>query len=452
MADSLHYHIVGVAGVGMSALAQALQAAGHTVSGSDRHCDQGQELDVVRKLRAGGIRITAQDGGAVTSATHAVVVSTAIEADNPEIVKATACGVPVQHRSEALAALLRGRPCIAIAGTSGKSTVTGMTGWALECLGVDPAVINGAPVVNWRTDDAVGNVRSGMGPWVVEADESDRSLLNLKPTWALVTNVSKDHFDVEESTRLFRAFVARVTDGVVDLVANPDLLDGFDPQVSAAGSTFTFRGHPVELRVPGRHNALNAYATLLLCERLGYDSGAAAEALGEFRGIERRLEKAGEAGGVTVIDDYAHNPAKIRAAWEALAPYAERMLAIWRPHGYGPLRALMDELVTLFREVMQDGDRLYMLPVYDAGGSADRSINSDALVERLADARGVYFVETPADAVTRVVDEARSGDTVLTLGARDPQLPVMAREIVRGLGRARLYSTSASCGRPRCQA
>ena len=425
-----HYHVVGVAGVGMSAVAQILAATGARVTGSDRFLDSGNDLEIFAKLRLAGIEIVAQDGFAISKDTTAVVVSTAIEKDNPDYKCAAASGVEILHRSEALAMLLKGRSCIAISGTSGKSTVTGMVGWILDSLGADPAVVNGAPVLNWRDDEHIGNVRLGGGVWVVEADESDRSLLNIHPDWAVITNVSKDHFEIDESIALFHQFAAQASKGILSLIDDPAVMAGFAPEVTAVGSSFEYKDVKFEVNVPGKHNADNAYCAILLCELLGHALSEIAAALKTFAGIERRLERIGIANGVAVVDDYAHNPAKIRAAWWALSPYCENMIAVWRPHGYGPLRLLMDEMVEMFSEVMQSGDKLYLLPVYDAGGTTDRSVNSDLLVDRLkAKGFNVEFVQDAGAATSLVVADAVDGDTVLILGARDPQLPVMARDI-----------------------
>jgi UDP-N-acetylmuramate--alanine ligase len=177
-----HYHLVGVAGVGMSALAQVLLGQGMRVSGSDRHFDRGEDLEVIAKLRGAGVRFLPQDGRGVTAGTAGVVVSTAIEKGNPDLEAAECRAVPVMHRAEMLARAAAGKRCVAVTGTSGKSTVTGMIGWILDQAGADPVVVNGAPVLNWVTPAAVGNVRLGKSDlWVLEADESDRSLLRYHP-------------------------------------------------------------------------------------------------------------------------------------------------------------------------------------------------------------------------------------------------------------------------------
>lgn len=431
MTSHKHYHIVGVAGTGMNGLAQVLLAQGCPVTGSDRARDAGDEGEVLRKLAAGGVVLCPQDGSGVAPGTTGVVVSTAIEDDNADIAAARRHGVPVLHRAEMLAALVEGKPCVAVTGTSGKTTVTGMIGWALEQLGADPTVVNGGILADWQSDQRIGNVRCGRSDlWVIEADESDRSLLRFHPDWAVITNVSTDHFKAEEAEDLFRRFAGQVRRGIVGVEDRSAIA----PVLTAGGSTFEWDGVRFALPLPGRHNAENALCAAALCRLLGYDLRQVSAALSTFRGIARRLETVGVAGGVRVIDDYGHNPAKIRAAWESLAPYSPRLLAAWRPHGFGPLRKMLDELATDLPRLVRPSDRLYLLPVFDAGGTADRSIGSEALAAALK-ARGLAATvvdgyESLASAIAR---EARAGDTVLIMGARDPHLPHLAREILERL-------------------
>lgn len=429
-----HYHLVGVAGVGMSALAQAMIAEGFEVTGSDRYRDTGAGLDVLGKLEKARVRLVPQDGSGVTGAVG-VVVSTAIEDDNPDILAATEQGVTVLHRSDALAGLVADKRCVAVTGTSGKSTVTGMIGWVLAEGGMDPTVVNGAPVLNWRDGNAIGNFRRGGSDlWIVEADESDRSLLRFHPDWAVITNASHDHFSLEETLDLFEAFSEQVGTGLVSTLREPGLLEGFEAKLSREGSVFRHGCAEIRVPVPGRHNAENALLAVELCRRLGMDLDAVVDGLGSYMGIHRRLERVGSAGGISVFDDYAHNPAKIRAAWETLAPYHGRMIAVWRPHGFGPLRGMMDALAEVFCALCGERDRVYVLPVYDAGGTADRSVGADALVDRLraggADAR----YEADAVALPALIAElSEAGDVILTMGARDPELPALARAILSAL-------------------
>ena len=432
-------HVTGVAGVGMSAVAQAALGAGLSVSGSDRYHDSGEALPVLGQLGRAGVTLYPQDGSGVRAGTDAVVVSTAIEAGNPDVLAAAASGVPVVHRSVLLAKLVEGRSCLAVAGTCGKSTVTGMAGWILEQAGLDPTVVNGAPVANWQSESDVGNVRIGGELWVIEADESDRSLLNYEPLHAVITNMSADHFDLEETRRVFEAFRTRVCGRCIGALDGSPYLDGVSPEVGAGGSRFEFRGETFRLALPGAHNVENALHAVMLCELAGVSVAQSAAALATFRGIHRRLEVAARVDGITVIDDYAHNPAKIAAALAAVQPFAGRLVAVWRPHGYGPLRSMLDGLAAAFGVLSGGRHRVLLLPVYDAGGTADRSIGSEALASRLA--AGGVDVACVADyaAVRQALRESAltAGDAVLVMGARDPGLPSLARSCLDGSRRRR---------------
>ena len=415
----------------MSALAEALVDAGAEVSGSDRLLDSGRETPVLQRLRAQGIRLFPQDGSGVTKDTDALVVSTAIEDTNPDIRRARELGVPLRHRSEMLAEVCAGRELIAVAGTCGKSTTTALLGTILEGCGADPAVVNGAGVVAWRTERRTGSVRRGAGPCVVEVDESDKSLLRFTPAHAILTNASADHFPLEETLLLFDEFRRKVSGVVVD-----GILAGEEPPEFTRipwGCRFEWRGQMYDVPVPGLHNGMNAWQAVQMALALGYAPERVAAALRSFRGVDRRLERIGAtAEGAVVVDDYAHNTEKIRAAWKTLQAEAEgRVVGLWRPHGYGPLRHMMDDLVRMFSETLSPDDRLLVLPVYDAGGTADRSVQSDALVDALK-ARGVgaEWVRDHAEARARMRELGRAGDILATFGARDPELPETARALV----------------------
>ena len=435
-------------------MAQVLIAEGCLVSGSDRYCDTGHDPEVARKLRSAGVRFFPQDGSGIAHSTRALVVSSAIENDNPEILAANRLNVPVVPRAQMLGSLVRDKCCVAVAGTSGKSTVTGMIGWILERLGADPVVVNGGILLNWRDENRVGNVRTrretgrrrdaacpagnregnSREVWVIEADESDRSLLSFSPDWAVITSLSSDHFGPAETVELFRAFSRRVKVGLVGVLNDKDFFRNFAPELSATGSDFTYGNVRFRVNLPGHHNAENAMCAVVLCERLGFGLERIGGELGSFMGIQRRLETAGTVRGVTVVDDYAHNPAKIRAAWRAVAPYYRRVLGVWRPHGFGPLSMMMDGLTSAFSELCVGPDRIYVLPVYDAGGTADRTVQSHMLVERLR-ARGAAAVSVnhPAELVEMITGIAERGDVVLTMGARDPELAGLARNLLERL-------------------
>jgi UDP-N-acetylmuramate--alanine ligase len=421
----------------MSALAQVLIGQGHRVSGSDRALAGDAAPPIFGQLTNGGVVLCPQDGSGVTSGTDAVIVSSAIEDDNPDLGAADRLGIPVQHRAERLAELAGQGKCLAVTGTSGKTTVTALAGWVLAELGANPTVVNGGSTTGWIADDRVGNVRIGTPDlWVVEADESDRSLLNFRPEWAIITNVSRDHFELDDLQAMFHRFADQTAAFVItdsDLDAN---LDMSSVHGSAEGIRFVYGETEFSLALIGEHNVRNALQVVLMVEQMGYALADVAAALESFPGVHRRLERVGQAAGVTVFDDYAHNPSKITAAWTAVRKISSRVFGIWQPHGYGPLAHMYDELLECFTTLAREEDRVFVRPVFYAGGTTTRTVSSDQFVADLR-TRGVN-VELAAgaqDVVAGAGVDLQEGDAVLSMGARDPLLPEYARAIVDAIAR-----------------
>lgn len=442
-------HVTGVAGVGMSALAQVLTWSHHLVTGSDRYRDQGVDLPVLHALEQSGVTLVPQDGSAVNASTAAVVYSTAIERGNPDFMAAEKYGVPCVHRAKMLAEEAAGHPVWAVAGTAGKTTTTGMLGWILEQIGLNPTVVNGGALVDWAGEGSVGNVRRGApdSPWVLEVDESDRSLLEFHPEWSILTNISQDHFSLVEVRKLFRRYAEQVHTGVicgpgVAEVLGPLRALRIEPEFKLesgadGGAWLRWRGTRLRVRLPGRHNLLNGLLAAELCAQLGGNPMDIAEALGRFNGIQRRLERVDRGGAVSIFDDYAHNPIKIAAAWNAASDCAKgrRILGVWRPHGFKPLRDMLSPLADALTAVMRPSDRLWLLPVYYAGGTVDAaSVSSDDLARQLQ-MRGVNVgVVADYSALAGILlREAHAGDTILLMGARDPALPDFARRLADSL-------------------
>ena len=415
-------HLVGIGGVGMSALAQAYLDAGYAVSGADRSLRaDGRRTPVLEALSAEGVHLFPDDGSGVGVGTDRLVVSTAIEDTNPDLAAARARGIPVVHRAAALSELLSARKLVAVAGTCGKSTVTAILGHVLVECGFDPLVVNGAQVVGWDVNGTrVGSVRNGAGEYAVaEVDESDKSLTAFHPYAAIVTNASADHYSKEEMDSVFDAFIRDIPGPVID----GRVTDGAPAEAVE------------KLPMPGAHNRANARLALAMAISLGADPAKAAAALATFSGVERRLQRVGSVlcgdQEVAVYDDYAHNPEKLHAMWTTIAEaYPRGVATVWRPHGYGPLRKMLEPLAAAFRGVMRPQDALVLLPVYDAGGTADRSVNSDALAALLGDAPGtVKLVSNLEEAEEYLRARADAFGAIVTAGARDPGLPVLARRL-----------------------
>lgn len=445
MGHARHIHLAGVAGVGMSALAQALASQGWQVTGSDRHLDQGTPIPVLDILQRAGIHCAPQDGSALTPSTYALVVSTAIEDDNPEIQAARKFNIPIKHRAEILAELVHGKPLLAVAGTAGKTTSTGMLGWVLEQLGANPNVVNGGAVVDWVTPDSVGNFRRGgdTSPWILELDESDQSLIRFPfaPEWSILTNISADHYDLQTVEEIFAQYAQNIRKGIIcgpgvrSLLKHPpvELIEEQPEDVTCTDEcvSFVWKKQPFVIPQIGEHNAWNAFLVAVLCSKLGHALPDIAEALSRFHGMQRRLEEVGRtASGIRIIDDYAHNPAKLAAAWSAVARPNNRVLGVWRPHGFGPLRNFFSEFAEAFAKSVRPRDRLWILPVYYVGGRATQDINADALVDELQkQSIPATFAPDYDDLLQDIRATAQPNDTILFMGARDPAIPAAARRL-----------------------
>ena len=398
-------HLIGIGGVGMSALATALVRLGDEVTGADRTLGTPN----IAFLESLGIKVFPDDGSGVDATTDEVIVSTAIEASNPGLKKAEELGIPVTHRAKALARTLNGYKLVAVVGTCGKSTVTAMLGHVLAECGLDPICVNGANVPGWE-----GAVRFGTGAYAVaEVDESDKSLVAFSPYAAVVTNASADHYSEEEMNEVFDAFIkgckGPVIDGRLKDLANLAQL---------------------EVPVPGQHNRQNAELAVRMAVALGVPLERALAAMKTFGGVERRLQliTANRESAAAVYDDYAHNPEKLRAMWTTLAEkYPAGICVIWRPHGYAPLRKMLEPLAAMFSETIRPQDKLLLLPVYDAGGTTDRSINSEALVEAIT--RGAILLSDLEAAYAWCEAHRSEFAAFVTCGARDPGLPVLARRL-----------------------
>lgn len=456
------YFFCGVGGSGMAPLALIMRSKGFRVQGSDRALDQARVAARFDYLQSQGIGLFAQDGSGVISADQIVVASAAVEDTVPDMVSARRVGARVMRRAELLSELFNGSDQrVGVAGTSGKSTITAMLAWILDHAGQDPTVINGADMLNYVTADAPFAAARVGGPdlFAAEVDESDGTIALYNPTVAVVSNISLDHKSMEELRQLFGDFVARSSVAVLNfdnaeslalagraqeavsfsLISSEADLSARDIVQRPDGVDFTAHcrdgaNWPVSLRTPGLHNVANALAALLAAQALGVDMAAAAQALSDYRGVRRRLEVTGIARGIIVIDDFAHNPDKIAATLRTLRAFPGRLLVMFQPHGFGPIRLMRRELAEAFQQGLAPDDVLIMPePVY-YGGTTDRSVGSQDLVGDLV-AMGVK-AEAYADRAAcgdRLVELARSGDRIIVMGARDDTLSVFAQDLLERL-------------------
>jgi UDP-N-acetylmuramate--alanine ligase len=459
------YFFCGIGGSGMLPLALIVQGRGAEVAGSDRTLDQGRLAPKFEYLERRGIALFPQDGSGLTRPDQILVASAAVEESVPDVVKAREIGARRLGRPELLAELFNAAGNgIAVGGTSGKSTVTGMIGWILHAAGRDPTVMNGAVMKNFAGPDApFASALVGAGDdFVSEVDESDGSIALYRPAVAVLNNISLDHKSLDELRHLFAGFAARADAVALNLdddetrllaAALPEdklVTYGFaDPEADLFGSglveapfAVTFEANdrrtgatvPVALRVPGLHNALNALAAIAAATEVGVSLADAARALAGFTGLRRRLERVGAAGGVTVIDDFAHNPDKIAATLRTLHAFPGRLLIFFQPHGYGPLRTMKEALIEGLAHAMAADDALIMPdPVYH-GGTTNREVGSGDIVAGVRSlGRTAEHVPDRADCADRLVALARPGDRIIVMGARDDTLTAFAENLLVGL-------------------
>ncbi|HEX6208589.1 MAG TPA: UDP-N-acetylmuramate--L-alanine ligase [Actinomycetota bacterium] len=436
--DLRRVHLVGVGGAGMSGIARLLLARGIAVSGSDLKDSPGLAL-----LRGAGAEVTVGHRPENVGSAEAVVVSTAIGRDNPEVVAARRRGLPVYARAQVLAAMMAERRGIAIAGTHGKTTTTSMTAVIFERAGLDPTYVVGGDL-----NESGSNARSGDGDYfIAEADESDGSFLLLDPEIGVVTNVEPDHLDFyrggEDVEAAFAAFcrradrlvacgddpgVRRVLDAAPSEVVTYGMGEGNDVRL---GSVETMNGEgrgvvvvdgervEVSLSIVGRHHLLNATAAMLTARAVGVPLESAAEALRSFTGVRRRFEPRGDARGARFVDDYAHHPTEITATLEAARSTGPaRLVAVFQPHRYTRTEALWRPL----GGSLATADLVVLTDVYGAGEMPVPGVTGKLLVDSLLDraprARVIYL-PSRADVAPFLAGEIRNGDLVLTLGAGD---------------------------------
>jgi UDP-N-acetylmuramate--alanine ligase len=462
------YFFCGIGGSGMLPLANIVREQGAMVAGSDRALDQGRLAAKFEWLQSLGIELFQQDGSGLSSTNQILVASAAVEDHVPDVAKARALGCTRMTRAELLAELFNAaQRRVAIGGTSGKSTVTGMIGWIAFHAGLDPTIMNGAVMKNFSGSDAhFASARVGNGGlFISEVDESDGSIALFHPEIAVLNNVSLDHKTLEELRVLFGDFVAKAKRAIwnaddaetLALLETLELSDsisfGFcsDANVRATditeeplGISFTLvakgKSIPIRLHVPGKHNVANALAAIAVAIALGISIEKSAAAMAEFNGLGRRFDIVGTKNGITVIDDFGHNPEKIGATLDTLKAFPGRVIAFFQPHGYGPLRVMGEELAAMLAAKLDAKDRLFLCnPVY-FGGTVDRSMGSESVIDAVNAVGRVKAQHIPArekcgDAIVAL---AKPGDRIVVMGARDDTISAFAADILAQISRASL--------------
>ena len=453
--DFKNVFFIGVAGTGMSAIAQYLAGVNKNVSGSDRYFKEGEPNDVKDKLIAAGIQCFLQNGEGINSKTDLVVVSTAIEDTVAEVQKAKQLNIPILKRSEVLALIAKSKKTIAIGGTSGKSTTSAMLFNILETAGLQPGIISGAGLVSIIKEGKIGNAKVGAGEWlVIEADESDGSIVQYHPEVGLLLNIDKDHQEIDELMDIFeifkqnthQLFIVNQSNPLAKKLSQNSSQDFSADTLSKAGYnvtdfkqegltiSFKINGQDFSLNTVGKLNMENALAATAVANQLGIDLQTCSNALKDYEGIYRRHQLLGKKNGVWLIDDYAHNPVKCARSIEACQPVADKVVAWFQPHGYGPTRFLRNDFVTEIAAVLRPQDEIWMSEIFYAGGTAIKDISANDLINDLkALGKNAYFVEDRNNFLAIAKPHLTSNCVLLLMGARDPGLEQFGKEILNNL-------------------
>jgi len=445
---------IGVAGVGMSAIAQYLAGIKKNVSGSDRYFKEGEFNDTKEKLEAEGIRCFLQNGEGITRETDLVVVSTAIEDTVIEVQKAKQLNIPIIKRSELLALIAKSKKTIAVGGTSGKSTTSAMLFDILDHAGLRPGIISGAGLVSIIKEGKIGNAKAGTGEWlVIEADESDGSIVQYHSEIGLLLNVDKDHQEIDELMGIFATFknnskkiIVNQSSALARQLSQNIKQDFSSDENSEAGyiaTNFKQEGFCIEFKIQnskfkintiGQHNMENALAAIAVANQIGVDLQSCAATLKNYEGIYRRNQVLGNRNGIWVIDDYAHNPVKCASAIKACQPVADKVVAWFQPHGYGPTRFLRNDFVKEIAAALRPQDEIWMSEIFYAGGTAVKDISANDLICDIKGlGRNAFFVEDRNRFLETVRPHLSGNAVLLLMGARDPSLETFSKTVFENL-------------------
>ncbi len=449
-----NFFFVGVAGVGMSALAQYLVGTGNKVSGSDRYFRKNTFNETKTKLEAEGIVCFEQGAGGINDTVQLVIVSTAIEDTVPEVHAAKQLGITIIMRSDLLALIAETKKTIAVGGTSGKSTTGGMLFQILQTAGLDPGIISGAGLVSIINEGKIGNAKVGKGDWlIIEADESDGSIIKYHPQIGLLLNIDKDHQEINELLNIFTTFRANTKGSFVvnrSNVLSKTLSNNIDNDFSSDNNeagfvasnlsqngmniSFTINSMPFNLKTIGKHNMENALAATAVASIIGVSLQDCAKGLATYEGIYRRHQLLGEKNGIKIIDDYAHNPAKCAASIMACQPIAKKVIAWFQPHGYGPTRFLRNDFVKEIAAALRPQDEIWMSEIFYAGGTAVKDISANDLINDIkALGKNAFFVEDRNNLLQAIRSHITNDCVLLLMGARDPELEGFCKNLYEKL-------------------
>jgi UDP-N-acetylmuramate--alanine ligase len=448
--DFKNIFFIGIAGTGMSALAQYLKETGKNVSGSDRYFKPGVLNEIKNKLEADGITCFEQNGEGINNLIELVVVSTAVEDTVYEVQKTKALNIPIIKRSDLLALIATSKNTIAVGGTSGKSTTVAMLFEILEVAGMQPSLISGAGLTRLIKQNKIGNAQAKKGKWlIIEADESDGSIIKYKPEIGILLNVDKDHKDLPELMQLFmqfknnsKTFIVNQNNKLAATLSQNIEQDFSVDENSNAGFvcinfsqqgfqiSFSVKQTPFKINTPGKHNAENALAAIAAANFIGVDLKVCAAALKNYEGIYRRHQLIGNKNGFWLIDDFAHNPAKCAASIRACQPVAEKLIAWFQPHGFAPTKFLRNDFVKEIAEALRPQDEIWMSEIFYAGGTTTKNISANDLINDLkALNKNAFFIENRNDFPSAIQSHLTNNCVVLLMGARDPDLDKFAQYV-----------------------
>lgn len=456
-----NFYFSGICGSGMSALAFALQDLGKNVSGSDRIIDQGKISPILQKIRRKKLDLHPQNGSGINADIDYLVYSTAIEEDNPEIHKAKELNVTVIHRTDLLLALIESKFQVAIAGSSGKTTTSALTAHLLTKSGLNSSYFIGGLIKGYKENESV-YYHKNSETIVLEADESDRTIKKYSPNLGVILSVSKDHYGLKELEKVFYDFALQCKD--IALINNddarlnkivnrlkkkvPDKVITFGIKNNSdfmaekiktvgVGSEFYVDGEKYEIKLAGLHNVYNALASVAAGKLLNLRTSVIRKALSTFQGVKRRFELVANFNGITVIDDFAHNPEKIKATILAARQISKRIILIYQPHGFYPVLINKNNLIKVWKENLRKDDILILPDIYYPGGKVEAcadKVSSEKLIKILQKKKvKALYINDRAEIVKFLKKNAKKNDMVIVMGARDPSLSYFAKTIAKKL-------------------
>jgi len=445
----------GAAGNGISPLEQIMLHKGYEVYGSDYSFDIGKDQDRKQALSEVGVKIMPQDGSMITPDLEYLCISAAVKNTNPDVVAANATGIPIKYRSDLLLEILSSyRYGIAVGGTAGKTTVTAMIGYILDSLGKKPCMINGGALCNYADRSGIPNyLYNDEEICVIEADESDGSIRKYHPFVGIITNISHDHTSLEKLFDYFGEFAEHSQNLVISLdfpnhakITHPHLTtfslnnpqaDFYADNIKLHNNSISYdlQGKTFTLPLIGKFNVANALAAIATCSKLGIDAHTAAAALQQFKGVKTRLEKIGETNGITIYNDFAHNPSKIEASLLALKSGGGRIIAMYQPHTPFSARNTGEETAAVIARSLADDDIMIMQEIYELTPE-DTDISSQHIINRIRENghSNAYFLKTKDDTLNYIKKHAKSGDKIVIMGAHDNSLADFCRVILKYLG------------------